>query len=151
MSEQRTPGHKRDEVDVVAVPERPGTATTWTLFLAGPTIWFLHFLAVYLVTEAVCTLGEDAGGRWLGLPTVSGYTLAATAVAVVTMAGSTTASYRRWRAEERARRSADGDGSDAAAGRGKDRALAFAGFLLGVLFVVAVLMVGLPAIWLSPC
>lgn len=147
--DQRQAGHRSEEVDVVSTPQGPGSSRIWLLVLAAPTIWITHFMVVYLIAEAVCVAG-DTDRQVLGLHVVSAVTVAATVVATVAIAAAGVLAYRRWRAEERHRRS-PGDGSDQAAARGTDRALAFTGFVLAILSVYAVLIVGLPALWLFPC
>lgn len=148
---ERLQGRKADEVDVVELPEGPSSRSIWVLFLAGPTVWFLHFMAVYLVVEAVCTGGRP-DRELLGLPLVSTFTLLATVAAVPVIAGFAVAAYRRWRDLERtvSGQSDDREEEETVA-RGHDRALAFAGFALGLLFILGVLFTGLPALWLTPC
>lgn len=103
--------------------------TTWVVFLAGPVIWFGHFMVVYLVAEAGCT----GGGHGLELfdpPVPRVLTLVATAAAVLACLGSAAWAHRRWR----------GDGE-----------LAFPGMLLSLLSAVTVLGVGLSAAFLVGC
>ena len=100
------------------------------LFLAGPVIWIAHFMAVYLVAEALCTAEVDAG-TLLGLPTVTAVTLLATVPAVLA-----TALLARWALR---------------VSKGPHGGLAFIGFLMGLLFVVALLFVGIPPVFLRPC
>lgn len=119
------------------------------VLLAGPVIWALHFFVVYLVAEAGCT-GAGAGLRFLDPPVPVAFTLAATALAAPACLACAWWAYRRWRAgtrtvEEGARRSAGVEDEQSTA------ALEFAGLLLAVLSFISVLMVGLPAIVLSPC
>lgn len=114
----------------------------YALFLAGPVIGFVHFMAVYLLVEAACAVGA-LDRELLGLPLLATLTLVATGVAVVAAAVPTALAYRRWRA------AASGDGwlevTDGQPG------LAFAGFLLGLIFITTVCFVGLPAAFLQPC
>lgn len=121
----------------------PRRLPVWVLFVAGPVIWGGHFMAVYLLAEAVCAAG-GTDARLLGLRPVSTVTLAATAIAVVMTLVLAVSAYRHWR-ERRAPASDWLDGDDLNPG------LALAGALLGVLFVIAILFVGLPAAFLEPC
>lgn len=148
--DERLQGRKADEVDVVELPEAPSSRMIWVLFLAGPTVWFLHFMAVYLVVEAVCTGGRAERALW-GLPLVSTFTLLATVGAVVVIVGFAVAAYRRWRDIEGVVPHQKDEREEEAVARGHDRALAFAGFALGLLFILGVLFTGLPALWLTPC
>ncbi len=118
------------------------------LFLAGPSIWMAHFFVVYLVAEALCVVGVNA--EVLSLPLLSAATLLATALAVVATAVTTLLAYRRWRRTASVSHVADGDGSSATQGE-HDAQIALAGFLLGILFIVAILFVGMPAVVLDPC
>lgn len=117
------------------------------LFLAGPVIWALHFTGVYLLAEVLCHV-EDEPRVW-GAPAVSVLIVATTIAAVVATAAATVVSYRRWRAA--------GGGNPAApdpalaTGSEPDAELALAGFLLGILFIVVILFVGVPALVLEPC
>lgn len=130
------------------VEERRRFLSLTGLFLAGPAIWMAHFFVVYLPAEALCQ--ADVHANVLGLPVISVLTLAATAVAVAATALTTQRAYRRWR---NTGTGWDGSGAMAprhATGGGEhDGEVALAGFLLGVLFAVAVLFVGLPALVLG--
>jgi hypothetical protein len=129
----------------VDVSGDPQTRITIALFLAGPVIWSAHFMLVYLVVEAGCS-GGGPGLEVFAPPVPTVVTLAATAVAALACLGAAGWSYRRWR---RTRHAA----SDGAGLERPDRggSLAFAGFLLSLLGVVAVLFVGLPALVLPAC
>jgi hypothetical protein len=100
------------------------------LLLFGPVTATAHFLLVYLMAEIACAAtwlqGDVLGVGSLAL-VVLGLTVVAagatSAVAVVAL---------------RSRVGAHGD-------------LAFTGFLLGVLFTVEILLVGIPPVFLDPC
>jgi hypothetical protein len=120
-------------------------------FLAGPLIWSTHFMLVYLVVEAGCT-GDGPGLRLFDPPVPTVVTLSATAIAAGASLGCAGWAYRRWRASGRE------PAADDAGGLPGDRRdpdgggpLAFAGFLLSLLSLVAVLFVGLPALVLPAC
>lgn len=119
------------------------------VFLSGPILWALHFFTVYLVAEAGCT-GAGAGLRFFDPPVPVVMTLVATAFAAPACLLCAWWAYRRWKpgrreAADEARRSAGIDDEPSSG------ALEFTGMLLAVLSCVAVLMVGLPALVLSPC
>jgi hypothetical protein len=121
------------------------------VFLAGPVIWSIHFLLVYLVAEAGCT-GDGPGLVLFDPPVPTVVTLAATAVAAVACLASAALAYRRWRAI-RHEPAAD-QASDLSGGlqdRNRGGTLSFAGFLLSLLSFVTVLFVGLPALVLPAC
>lgn len=119
----------------------------WLMFLAGPLIWFGHFVIVYGVVEAGCT-GEGPGLRLLDPPVPAVVTLAATAVAALACLGAAWWGHQRWRARpagDAADRAPDADLAHAGA------SLGFTGMLLSLLSCFAVLIVGLPALVLPSC
>jgi hypothetical protein len=125
----------------------------WALamFVAGPVIWSVHFMVVYLVTEAGCT-GDGPGLRLFDPPVPKVVTLAATAAAAVAALASAGWSWRRWQASDSVP-AADEAADLAGSLRDRDRGgtLAFAGFLLSLLAAVTILLVGLPALVLPSC
>lgn len=114
-------------------PHTIDARTTWTAVLAGPAIWFGHFMAVYLIAEAACAAGAS-GGELLGLPVLSLAILGATAVAVLSLVVVAAMTLSRWRREP----------ADA-------RELLLVGLALDALFILGILFVGLPALVLPPC
>jgi hypothetical protein len=121
------------------------------MFVAGPLIWSVHFLLVYLVVEAGCT-GDGPGLTLFDPPVPKVVTLAVTAAAVAAALACAGWSWRRWRAsgaEPAADEAADLAGS--LQDRDRGGTLAFAGFLLSLLSVVTILFVGLPALVLPSC
>jgi hypothetical protein len=135
---------------VPASRDRQALATATSL-LAGPVIWSVHFMLVYLVAEGGCT-GDGPGLRLFDPPVPKVVTLAATAVAAFASLACAAWAYRRWRAVrheqeagEAADRPSDLDERDSGG------SLAFAGFLLSLLSFVMVLFVGLPALVLPSC
>jgi hypothetical protein len=121
------------------------------MFVAGPVIWSVHFMVVYLIVEAGCS-GDGPGLTLFDPPVPRVVTLAVTAAAVAAALACAGWSWRRWRAS-----GAEAAGDEAAdlAGGHQDRdrggTLAFAGFLLSLLSVVTILFVGLPALVLPSC
>jgi hypothetical protein len=125
----------------------------WALFMfvSGPLIWSVHFLLVYLVTEAGCS-GDGPGLRLFDPPVPKAVTLAATAAAAAAALACAMWWCRRWRASQH--EPAADEASDLAGGlsdRDRGGTLAFAGFLLSLLSVVTILFVGLPALVLASC
>lgn len=126
--------------------------TTWAVLLAGPVIWFAHFMVVYLVAEAGCT-GDGDGLELFDPPVPQAVTILTTVVAVLACLGCAAWARRRWRANredipggsEVAGEEGGGDGG------GRRPELAFSGMLLSLLSAVTVLSVGLPALFLRPC
>lgn len=134
----------------------------WLIVLAGPVIWFAHFGAVYLLSEVACRFGL-LEGEVLGLRALAVVVLAATIVAAAGALVPSVLAWRRWHhlvasgiGTPPEQRGAVSDrphpsGRVGAASPDRDRSLAFVGVLLGVMFVLAILAVGLPALVLAPC
>ena len=139
-----TAGESVDEPNAAApVSERWHFVKLTSLFLAGPVIWATHFMAVYLLGEALCVAGVHA--PLFGLPALSTLTLIATIVAVAVSVFTTRWAYQRWRASEVGWDESGARARAASAGRDQEGQLALAGFLLGVLFAIAIAFVGVPA------
>lgn len=127
----------------MSAPTRARELSVWVLLLAGPVLWFAHFMAVYLLVEGACAL-DTMGGDLLGFPALATLTLAATGAAVAITAATTTMAYRRWRRDP-------SPGHDWLSVTDGNAGLAFAGFVLGLVFAAAILFVGVPAAFLDPC
>ena len=119
--------------------------TVIAVFVASPIIWSVHFMVVYLVTEAGCT-GDGPGLNVFDPPVPIVVTLVATAVAAGACLAMAGWSYRRMR-------SARAEGSEGVGLEPPDRggAMAFVSLLLSLIGVVTVLFVGLPALVLPAC
>jgi hypothetical protein len=123
------------------------------MFVAGPVIWSVHFMVVYLVVEAGCS-GEGPGLALFDPPVPKVVTLAATAAAAVAALACAGWSWRRWRAGLHQPAGAADEAGDLAGGladRDRGGTLAFAGLLLSLLSAVTILFVGLPALVLPSC
>jgi hypothetical protein len=112
------------------------------LFVAvfgGPISWSLHLLVSYFLVALFCSAG------WPGL----GVALAAaTALAAAAAAGSGVVAWRAWRAH------VDGQSWDAALSDPHGRATGFLlviGMVAAGLFLLIILLAGLPPIFLSGC
>lgn len=118
----------------------------WVVFLAGPVIWFAHFMLVYLVAEAGCT-GGGTGLTPFDPPVPAVVTMVATVLAVGACLATTVWGLRWWR------RDRDRQGTeDVAAHEWSGLAtIAFVGALLSALSVVAVLFVGVAGVVFRGC
>ena len=120
-------------------------------FLGGPVTAMTHFALVYLVAEAGCT-GDGPGLEVFDPPVPDTVTLTSTVLAGAICLGFVAWNLSRWRGQETQddADSPDGDSSDLEA---PDRggSLALTGLLLAVLSFLAVLLVGLPALFLDAC
>lgn len=120
---------------VDAPPHQRSTLRDWALLLAGPVLWITHFGIVYLFAEAACAAREAGDAFQLpGTGAISPVIVVSTVVLAVVTAAATAVSWRTIG-------TSDGDRESMARG----------GALLGALSVVAIVSVGLPAIWLDPC
>lgn len=125
----------------------------WVVFLAGPVIWLVHFMVVYLVAEAGCT-GSGPGLVAFAPPVPVAVTAVATVVAVALCAGAAWWALHRWRASAGEVRDAPERSADAAPELDDEHrrsSLAFIGLLLSLLSLVAVLFTAAPAAVLGPC
>jgi hypothetical protein len=120
------------------------------LFVAGPVLWSVHFMVVYLVVEAGCS-GDGPGLELFDPPVPKIVTLAATAAAAVAALACAGWSWRRWRAGEHQPADEAGDLAGGLTDRDRGGTLALAGFLLSLLSVVTILAVGVPALVLPSC
>jgi hypothetical protein len=120
--------------------------TVWVVLLAGPVLWFAHFMLVYLVAEAGCT-GEGTGLRLFDPPVPAVTTVVATVVAAVACLGTMAWGLRWWR-RDRDRR---GDPGYTAQEFSAFASLAFVGALLSGLSFLAVLFVGVSGVVFTGC
>ncbi len=129
----------------------PATRRAMAMFVAAPTVWFVHFMFVYLVAEAGCT-GSGTGLSLFDPPVPVVLTLAATVVAALGCLAVARWQYRQWRGgrrvDELEQPGPPPGGTDL---DGDERPLAFVGVLLGLLSFVSVLFVGLPVLWFTGC
>jgi hypothetical protein len=132
----------------VDVRRDSGARANWVVVLAGPVIWITHFMVVYLAAEAGCTGGGD-GLNLFDPPIPRVLTLIATAVAVIACVPFVLWGFRWWRSKDEDVDVADPDRAHEVE-RAADRASAgFAGMVLALISIFAILVVGLPAAVLS--
>lgn len=125
----------------------------WVVFLAGPVIWLVHFMVVYLAAEAGCT-GTGPGLAAFAPPVPVTVTAVATVVAVGLCAGAAWWALQRWRASAQDVREDPERSADAAPefdDEHRRSSLAFIGLLLSLLSLVAVLFTAAPAVVLGSC
>lgn len=113
----------------------------WFGFLAGPAVYSLHFLTVYLLSEVACQ-SNWLQVSWLGLNAM------VVVVVVITLAAALLNGYLGWLTYRNWQRlNAEPDGT---AGSYPDF-MALVGTWLNLLFTVTILVTGLPALFLRPC
>jgi hypothetical protein len=131
---------------------------TWVVFLAGPVIWFSHFMLVYLVAEAGCT-GDGRGLDVFDPPVPVVWTLVATVVAVGLCAAAAFGARRRWRADgspagpakDGEAEAHDAEPAETADAEERSASLAFVGYVLSLFSLLAVLFTAAPALVLWSC
>lgn len=121
---------------MTAAPRHPNQPR-WRLALAGPSIWFIYFMVVYLFVDGACHDG-DAGFRLLG---VNGVKFVAVGLTGVALAVSVAFLFRSHRLITVERTEPDPHHRD----------FDLIAWLLNVLFVAAVVIVGVPILVLAPC
>lgn len=116
-------------------PEVPVASSrqAWIALLAGPSLWFGHFMAVYLLAEVLCT-ATPTPPAWLGLDPLRWAVLATTVVVLVVIG---VAARMTW--TSRGTHAAPVDG------------VLMIGLGLDALFAVGVVTTAVPALVLTPC
>ena len=118
--------------------------------IAGPLVWTVHFLALYIFTAIACAQGFFHH-EFLGVRIVQLFGGAVTVVAVGLILDAAVLSYRRWRGMP-----SDGepaplpphDANDVASRR---RFMAYAGLLLSGLALIATVWETLPLLFFATC
>ena len=119
-------------------------------FLGGPVTALTHFMLVYLVVEAGCT-GDGPGLRAFDPPVPDVVTLTTTGLAGAACLGFAAWNLSRWRVRSRDETDQPGDRSDDLEAPDPGGSLALGGLLLASLSFVTILLVGLPALFLTAC
>ena len=118
--------------------------------IAGPLVWTAHFLSLYIFTAIACAKGffhEEI----LGMRVVQLFGAAVTVLAVVLILDAILLSYRRWRGmpwDGRHDPLPPHDANDVASRR---RFMAYAGFLLSGLALIATIWETLPIVFFATC
>ena len=118
--------------------------------IAGPLVWTAHFLSLYIFTAIACAKGffhEEI----LGMRVVQLFGAAVTVLAVVLILDAILLSYRRWRGmpwDGRPDPLPPHDANDVASRR---RFMAYAGFLLSGLALIATIWETLPIVFFATC
>jgi hypothetical protein len=118
--------------------------------IAGPLVWTVHFLSLYIFTAIACAKGFFHD-EILGVRVVQLFGGAVTVIAVVLILDAMILSYRRWRGMPW-----DGepgplpphDANDVASRR---RFMAYAGLLLSGLALIATIWETLPVVFFATC
>ncbi|HEX6114211.1 MAG TPA: hypothetical protein VFZ10_18075 [Geminicoccaceae bacterium] len=118
--------------------------------IAGPLVWTVHFLTLYILTAIACAHGffhqEVLGVRVV--PLVGG---AVTLVAVALILDAAVLSYRRWRGMPSEGQPAPLPPHDANDVASRRRFMAYAGLLLSGLALIATIWETLPIVFFATC
>ena len=135
--------------EVIPPGQDINSRTLWTQLLAGPILWSIHFLLVYMLVETYCQAGWNF--NLVGLNGISFLVILFTIIAVIATVLFGLRSYRGWRSFHTDRSLRDQFQENSAWFQGPVDFFYFTGFLLSTLFALVILLVGLPAIFLEPC
>jgi hypothetical protein len=121
----------------------------WIGFLGGPTIWSIHLLASEFVLSAACSTGTPGFESFTFLGTAGWriVLLLLTGALALLALGADIIAVRAWR-ETRIGTRLTGEAEGAA---GRSGWMSLAGVLLSTLFLVGILLAGLPLFWLGGC
>ncbi len=134
------------------------TRILWQGLLAGPILYALYFITVYLLAEAACRT-ELLAGTIGGLPLLSATVLIITLAAALCTLVNGLSNYRHWRQrqplpqqqQQRSSRAISDVEYATANPETSVRFMAFGGLLLSVLFTVMILFTGIPIFTLQAC
>jgi hypothetical protein len=118
--------------------------------IAGPLVWTGHFLTLYVFTAIACAKGffDD---EILGVRVVPLFGAAATLVAVALILDALLLSYRRWRGMPWDGQPGPPPPHDADDVASRRRFMAYAGFLLSGLALIATIWETLPIVFFTSC
>lgn len=131
--------------DTVIAHEPPVGRSHWFGLLAGPLVYSLHFMVVYLLVETACR-ADLLRFTWLGLDGIVIWVVALTLVAALVTGYSMVVALRNWQQA----RPANGQ-QHPPRKEGNASLMAQVGIWLSGYFTIAVLLTGLPAAFLSIC
>ena len=135
--------------ELVPSQQQTDSRILWIQLLAGPVLWSVHFLASYLLVEAACQAGWNVS--ILGLNGLSFMLSVLTILAVIGALLFARRSYGGWKDRHRDDSLRQAFRERASWFEGTEDFMYFSGLLLSVLFAAAILMVGVPAVFLQPC
>ncbi len=118
-------------------------------FFAGPLVWSLHeIVSEFLVADA-CSSGTGGFNKLtvLGEPGWQVVLLLVTGFFALLALGADIIAYRAWK-ETRIGTSLTGDAGGAA---GRSGWMALAGVLMSSMFLIGIIIAGIPIFWLSGC
>ena len=118
--------------------------------IAGPLVWTAHFLTLYVFTAIACAHGFFHD-QILGVRVVLLFGSVVTLVAVALILDALVLAYRRWRGMPADGRPAPLPPHDATDVASRRRFMAYAGFLLSGLALIATIWETLPIVFFATC
>jgi hypothetical protein len=115
--------------------------TLWFRFLAGPVIYFIYFVAAWVLAEFGCLAGLGQV-KFLGVNPIYAGVLAFTLIAALLTLYVGVTSYRQWRALRQAAAQANG---------GAPGFMLFVGIWFDAIFGVVILLTAVPMLLGSAC
>ena len=139
--------HRQGRLPEGDPPGQVARIAPWFAFLGGAAAWALHLVIAYALVEVACR-SDRLAGSLLGLDTAHALGLALTLVAAVTAFGAASVAWSMTK---------DGipldpvDQTGAPEAIGRRRFMAYAGVVMNGLFLLAIVMGGLPFLVLRAC
>lgn len=126
----------------------------WQGLLAGPVIYALYFITVYLLAEAACQQ-QFLTGTVSGLPLLSVVVLIITLAAAFCTLINGLSNFQRWRQQQQPPTKPTGDVMEIEYETANPETsltfMAFGGLLLSILFTTMILFTGIPTLVLQVC
>ncbi len=127
--------------------ELPPRSALWFAFLGAPLAWALNLVAGYSVQATVCdTVGENA--RILGLQSARAIPVLLSILAAIVAAAGVMIAYRSWRETGTGEENPE---ATVPAAVGRSWFMAFAGLVSSLIFLLAILLIGITEVVLGPC
>ena len=127
------------------------TRSLWWILISGPTIWLVHFMAVYLLAETACKTNWLAF-RILGINALAAIVVGLTLVAILGAVIFGLQGLRLWRkGRDMGIRQDELGGKGFVDGPARTTFIAFAGMLLNFYSAIIILLTAAPTLILRPC
>ncbi len=128
-------------------PRVPSRRALWFAFLGAPVVWALDLVAGYSVQATVCdTVGESA--TVLGLQSARAIPVLISIVAAIVAAAAVVVAHRSWRQTGTGEENPE---STVSAAVGRSWFMAFAGMVSSMIFLLAIVLIGIMELALGPC
>jgi hypothetical protein len=127
------------------------TRSLWWILVSGPTIWFVHFMVVYLLAETACKTNWLAF-RILGINGLAAIVVGLTVLAVVGTVIFGLQGLRIWRkGRDMGVQEGELGGKGYVDPEARSTFIGLAGMLLNLISGVIILLTAVPSLILRPC